>query len=101
MIGLCGPRTWYNFNAHRPVQHILHALSFRIEDNILRTMEKLPRNITPIGLFYRITFMLTITILLTKTTAAQNEVTLNYRRVRGLYFLAVVFAATIRTLHIL
>ena len=35
------------------------------------------------------------TILLTKTTAAQNEVALSYHRVRGLYFLAVVFVATI------
>ena len=34
-------------------------------------------------------------ILLTKTTAAQNEVALSYHRVRGLYFLAVVFVATI------
>ena len=29
-------------------------------------------------------------ILLTKTTAAQNEVALSYHKVRGLYFLAVV-----------
>ena len=36
-----------------------------------------------------------ITILLTKTTAAQNEIALSYLRVRGLYFLTVVFAATI------
>ena len=36
-------------------------------------------------------------ICLTKTTAAKNEVALSYRRVRGLYFLAVVFAATIFT----
>ena len=36
-----------------------------------------------------------IIILLTKTTAAQNEVALSHHRVRGLYFLAVVFAATI------
>ena len=35
------------------------------------------------------------TILLTKTTAAQNEVALSYHRVRGLYFLAVVFATTV------
>ena len=35
-----------------------------------------------------------IIILLTKTTAAQNEGALSYRRVRGLYFLAVVFAVT-------
>ena len=34
-------------------------------------------------------------ILLTKTTAAGNEDALSYLRVRGLYFLAVVFAATI------
>ena len=33
--------------------------------------------------------------LLTKTTAVQNEVALTYHKVRGLYFLAVVFAATI------
>ena len=34
--------------------------------------------------------------VLTKTTAAQNEVALSYK-VRGLYFLAVVFEATIVT----
>ena len=34
-----------------------------------------------------------IFILLTKTTAAQNDVALSYHRLRGLYFLAVVFAA--------
>ena len=34
-------------------------------------------------------------ILLTKTTAAQTEDALSYYRVRGLYFLAVVFVATI------
>ena len=38
-----------------------------------------------------------ITIHLTKTTAAQNAVALSYHTVRGLYFLAVVFAATIAT----
>ena len=32
---------------------------------------------------------------MTKITAAQNEVTLSYHKVRGLYFLAVIFAATI------
>ena len=36
-----------------------------------------------------------ITILLTKATAAQNEVALSYHGMRGLYFLAVVFAAAI------
>ena len=35
------------------------------------------------------------TILLTKTTAAQNEDALSYHRVRGLYCQAVVFVATI------
>ena len=36
-----------------------------------------------------------ITIHLTKTAAAQNEVALGYRSVRGLYFLAVVFERSI------
>ena len=36
-----------------------------------------------------------IIILLTKTTAAQTEDALSYYRVRGLYFLAVVFVATV------
>ena len=35
------------------------------------------------------------TILLTKTTAARNGAALSYPRVRGLYFLAVVFVAAI------
>ena len=35
------------------------------------------------------------TTLLTKTTAAQNEDVLSYHRVRGLYFQAVVFVATV------
>ena len=34
-------------------------------------------------------------IHLTKITAVKNEVALNYHRVRGLYFLVVIFAATI------
>ena len=34
-------------------------------------------------------------ILLTIITVAQNEAVLSYHRVRGLYFLAVIFAATI------
>ena len=36
-------------------------------------------------------YVYTSTILLTKTTAAQNEVALSYHKVRGLYFLAAVF----------
>ena len=39
-------------------------------------------------------------ILLTKTTAAQNEDALSYHRMRGLYFLATVFVATILTKQI-
>ena len=35
-----------------------------------------------------------VCILLTKTTAAQNEVALSYHKVHGLYFLAVVFVTT-------
>ena len=34
-------------------------------------------------------------IVLTKTTAAQNEVALTYHRVCGLYFLTVVFVGSI------
>ena len=34
-------------------------------------------------------------ILPTKTTAAQNKVALSYYRVRGVYFLAVIFASII------
>ena len=40
---------------------------------------------------------ITITLLI-KTTATQNEVALSYHIVRGLYFLAVVFVATIDNL---
>ena len=36
-----------------------------------------------------------IHIPLTQTIAAQNEVALSYHRVRGQYFMAVVFATTI------
>ena len=36
-----------------------------------------------------------VTILLTNTAAAKNEVAFSYHRVRGLYSLAVVFPATI------
>ena len=36
-------------------------------------------------------------ILLTKTTAPENEVALTYHRVRGLYFQTVIFAATMIT----
>ena len=48
------------------------------------------------SIFYNSTIVKEI-ILLTKTTAAQNEVALNYHKVRGLYIQAVVFAATIDT----
>ena len=36
-----------------------------------------------------------------KTTAAQNEIALSHHSVRGLYFLAVVFAVTIFNVSIL
>ena len=39
-----------------------------------------------------------VTILPTKTIAAKNEDALSYIRVRGLYYLAAVFVATIYTL---
>ena len=42
-----------------------------------------------------IVYLFPRTILLIKTTAAQNEDVLSYLRVRGLYYLAVVFVATI------
>ena len=35
------------------------------------------------------------TIVLMKITVTQNEVALSYHKVRGLYFVAVIFAATI------
>ena len=41
------------------------------------------------------TYILKGVILLTKTTAAQNEDALSYHKVRGLYFLAVVFVGSI------
>ena len=39
-------------------------------------------------------------ILLTKTTVAKNQVPLSYDRVRGLYFVAVIFAAIIIALYL-
>ena len=39
--------------------------------------------------------ILILIILLNKITDAQNEVALKYHRVRGLYFLAVIFAVNI------
>ena len=36
-------------------------------------------------------------MLLLKTTAQQNEVALGYYRVRGLYFLAIVFVRSLVT----
>ena len=38
-------------------------------------------------------------IFLTKVIAARNEVAPSYHRVRGLYFLAVIFATTIALLY--
>ena len=42
-------------------------------------------------------FIYSMSILLAKITAARNEVALSYRRVRGLFFLAVIFAVTLFT----
>ena len=39
--------------------------------------------------------LLIVTILLTKITAAQNDDAPSCHKVRGLYFLAAIFAATI------
>ena len=44
---------------------------------------------------YIVPLTITILLLLTKTTAVRNEVALSYHKVRGLYFLAVDFAAII------
>ena len=41
-----------------------------------------------------------IFILLTKTTAVQTEDALSYYRVRGIYFLAVVFVETITFIYL-
>ena len=43
--------------------------------------------------FTKSTLLSELTILLTETAAAQNEVALSYHKMRGLYFLAVVFVA--------
>ena len=40
-------------------------------------------------------------IHLTETTAAQNEVALSYRSVRGLYFLAAVFVRSFHSTYII
>ena len=40
-----------------------------------------------------------LSILLTKTTATQNETALNYHKLRALYFLAVVFVRSIFHVH--
>ena len=44
---------------------------------------------------YKLYIINCIITLLTKITAAQNEDALNYHRLRGLYFPADIFAATI------
>ena len=49
------------------------------------------------GIFDDLISLLIKSNRITKINAAQNEVALSYHRVRGLYFLAVVFAETINT----
>ena len=41
------------------------------------------------------TYDISHTIILTEIAATRNEITLSYHRVRGLYFLAVIFVVTI------
>ena len=48
-----------------------------------------------LGFAFNVTFCRIYEILLIKITTTQNEVALRYYRLRGLYFLAVIFAATI------
>ena len=63
------------------------------------TLFKIYQFFIPILLLkYHSSLLLQIAILLTKTTAAQNEGAFSYHRVRGLYFRAVVFAATVAVL---
>ena len=50
---------------------------------------------------YGICFVLLIAILLTKVNFTQNKVALSYHGVRGLYFLAVIFAATVQIFFML
>ena len=50
--------------------------------------------------FIKVKLELNFSILLTKTTAAQTEDALSYYRVRGLYFLAIVFVTTIVTVYL-
>ena len=49
----------------------------------------------PLLFSIRHTYMMIISILLTKTTAAQNKAAHTYRKLRGLYFLPVVFVRSI------
>ena len=49
------------------------------------------------GIFDDLISLLIKSNRITKINTAQNEVALSYHRVRGLYFLAVVFAETINT----
>ena len=41
-----------------------------------------------------------IYVEVTKIATAQNEVTLSYHRVRGLCFLAIIFAATVFSVYL-
>ena len=50
-------------------------------------------------LYLCVSFLLVLSILLTKTTAAQNDDALSYYTVRGFYFLAVVFVRSISLAH--
>ena len=64
------------------VKQVMKSMSLRIPE---RSERILP---TELNINHNI-------ILLTKTTAAQKKIARRYHRVRGLYFLAVVFVANI------
>ena len=69
---------------------------------ILKTVFIVLRSYRNIGVYYtpyNIQTYITPSIFLTKTTAAKNEVALSYHTLRGLYFLAVIFASTILNLY--
>ena len=87
--------------------YVVHRTIYilKIASHFLRTLKKLYIYIyitvemflksAPCNIYYNVYFHLYIIIVVAKTTAAQNEVALTYHKVRGLYFLAVVFAASI------
>ena len=68
---------------------------------ILSSISKMTCKMASVTSFYIFYIYITtrniaeVIILHTKITAAQNEVAFSYHKVRGLYFLAAIFGATI------